>query len=358
MESIVISGAGIVSEFGVSKGTFQNKITSNNIQEKITPEEMLVSIQNLRIEPPFNEYDFGNWRAMDQLSKYALMASLLALADAGMDRSKVAPKDWGIFFGTVFGCVESNVLFNQKLLTSAPRFVSRTTFSNTVSNAAIGYIALLLEARGTQMTTASGGAYPLLYAMQQLQAGRVRVALVGGMERLVALVTQGLAERGLISNEATKPFAPEAQGFLPHEGAGALFLEKSADCHKRGGQALAEVLSYGVGADFAQSMHQALTRTGLQAEAIDLLVPQANGTRWDAPEEVAIKQVFTASTSRPTVCPIKAQIGECFGAGLVFSIVAVLPQLAPGQLLMVNAASFDSRSKATFILKKLSEGAV
>lgn len=352
MERIVISGAGIVSTFGLGKGTFQENLTSNNVREIYSTEELITALQELRQQPPLNKYDFAAWRSMDQISKYALIASILALADAELDPEIVEPEERGIFFGTVFGCLESNVLFNHKLLTTAPRYVSRTTFSNTVSNAAVGQIALLLQARGMQITTASGGAYPIIYAIQQLRANRVKVALTGGMERLVPLALEGLQEVGLLSQDVTKPFAPECSGFVAHEGAGALVLEKLTDCQKRGRTALAEVVSYGVGNDFNLSMRESLERAELDAGAIDIVVPQANGTKWDALEAAAIESIFAIANSRPRLYPVKELLGEHFAAGTVLSIVAVLTQIAPNRLAMINTAAFDSRSKATFIIRK------
>lgn len=379
MDRIVISGAGVVSTFGISKGTFQENLTSNSVKEIFTGEELLPAIQEMRTVEPLASFDLSNWRSMDQLSKYATVAALQAVADAGLRSvqvgvvteesagvdarrptmgSEIAPEDWGIFFGTIFGCLESNVLFNHKLLTSAPRFVSRTTFSNTVSNAAVGQIALVLQARGTQITTASGGAYPLIYAMQQLRAGRVKFALVGGMERLTPLALEGFRQFGLLAPENTRPLALDRDGFTPHEGAGALVLERLSTCIERGGQPLAELVSYGVGGNFADSMREALERGGLAPQAISLLVAQANGTKWDAEETTAIDTIFPGKCPGLKIYPLKAQLGECFGAALAFSIVAVLPHLAQHQLIMFNAASYDSRSRATFIIKKYLSGEV
>lgn len=342
MSRIVISGFGVASRLGIGEEKFIKNISSDD--------NIFYSLEELKSELDekknkwFAKYDLSNWRLMDYLSRLAVIASLMAYEDAGLEENTHQLGDQGVFFGTEFGCLESNVKFNQKLLQSSPRFVSRTTFTNTVSNAAVGQICLALKIKGIHATCASGGLYPLIYGIQQLNADRIRMALVGGMEKIAPLALQGLAQlQGWLNQKV------EENGiYKVVEGAGTFVLSKAAHCNPE--KIRAEVLSYGVGADFKSSMSEALKRGNCSSQEVELLISNGNGSKWDPMEGQDVRDVFTQN--RPVTIPIKKRIGEAFGVGPIYSIGYALSKLSDYKTIMINSASFDLRSKGTIILRK------
>ncbi|MCK4258398.1 MAG: hypothetical protein KAX49_05435 [Halanaerobiales bacterium] len=336
MKRYVISGAGVVSKFGIGRESFQKNICLDQSKELYTEKVLKDTLKGMKKE--ITDYDLSGWGGMDELTRYAVIASLLAVQDAEIDLSSVNPEEIGIFFGTVFGCLESNVKFNKKLITSSPRYVSRLTFCNTVSNAAIGHIGLILGAKGVHTTCVSGGLYPLIYGIQQLKAGRIKIGFIGGMEKLSPIVIQGMEQLEI--------------GNFFQDGAGTLVIESLTDCQKRNGNILAEVVSYGVGSDFTESMKEAFKRADCTPEEIAWLVPHAYGSKWDKDEENSIMEIFESKNSTPIIYSLKEKIGEPLGVGLSMSIISVLPKMADSELVMINSASYDSTSKGTIILRK------
>ncbi len=339
---IVISGVGIISNFGIDKETFLENVTSTDIQQLYSDTDLKTAINLLRREPAFAQFNLSGWRLMDEVSRFAVLVSLQAVLEAGIDLTAIDPAQFGVFFGTIFGCLESNIKFHEKLLTSSPRFVSRTTFTNTVFNAAVGQIGLSLGAKGMHLTIASGGVHPLVYGIQQIRKGRVTQALVGGMDKLDPIVIEGFKKTGLVDSSGT--------GMVVQDGAGALLMENLTDCQRRKGKILAEIVSYGVGGDFELTMREALNSGRISHDQVELVITNETGSQWDLAERKAIENIFESRL--PTLYPMKKLIGQTFGAGLFWSIIAALGKLAANQLILINSACYDTRSRGTFILRK------
>lgn len=111
-------------------------------------------------------------------------------------------------------------------------------------NAAAGEIAIDLRAHGPGLapaTACASGATALATAHDLLAAGRCDIVVAGGAESvLTPLVVAAFAQLGALSTRtgdpagASRPFAPDRDGFVLGEGAGVLVLERAAHAAARG----------------------------------------------------------------------------------------------------------------------------
>ena len=81
-------------------------------------------------------------RRLDRLSAWALVASSLAIQDAGIDLSQVDRSRVAVVFATGFGCVELTESFFQSAAVNGWSGTDPITFPETLSNAPASHVAL------------------------------------------------------------------------------------------------------------------------------------------------------------------------------------------------------------------------
>ena len=125
-------------------------------------------------------------RRIDPLGRMALLASYLALRDAGLAPEEARSDRTGIVFGTAFGPQTSTFAYLDGIIDAGDQMASSLAFTNSVHNLAAAQISLALGIIGpTRTLTAFGytvGA-SLLSARHWIRSGRVdRVLVVLGEE--------------------------------------------------------------------------------------------------------------------------------------------------------------------------------
>src|SRR5258708_28413000 len=95
---------------------------------------------------------------MERLGIFAVSASRIALADAGIELTDDNRERIGVIFGTGMGPMESMENFFRPLLEEGPLSANPAIFPNTVYNAAGGQVAMLVGATGPASTITAGHA--------------------------------------------------------------------------------------------------------------------------------------------------------------------------------------------------------
>ncbi|MBN2080222.1 MAG: beta-ketoacyl-[acyl-carrier-protein] synthase family protein [Spirochaetes bacterium] len=141
----------------------------------------------------------------------------LSLAIDARESAPEAPAPSALFFGTAWGPLSETHDFLTKLFESGEQFTSPTDFVGSVHNAPAGQAAILLGARGANIT-ATGGDYSFEEAL---------FAALLGAEPGEGLLVFGADEH----HETLSPlFDPSVRiGDVPSDGGGALFLRKTAE---------------------------------------------------------------------------------------------------------------------------------
>src|SRR5262249_51379213 len=194
-------------------------------------------------------------------------------------------------------------------------------------------------------------------AARMIRSGEVDVALCGGAEACIDLVSLGgfAAARALSSrfNEeparASRPFDRERDGFVMGEGAGILVIEELEHALARGAAPIAEVAGYGTTADAyhvtsgppdgegaRRAMEIALRQARLEPGDLQHLNAHATSTPAGDESELAAIGALFGRDRRIAVSATKSATGHLLGAagGLeaIFTILALRDQVAPPTL--------------------------
>jgi hypothetical protein len=181
-------------------------------------------------------------RRLDRLSAWALVASSLAIQDAGTDLSQLDRSRVAVVFAAGFGCVELTEAFYQSAAANGWSGTDPSTFPETLANAPASHVALFHDLRGPNITVGSkgfAGESALIQAASLLRHGQADLAIVLAGDTLTRAVYEWYETANLLSPICynSEPL-PESGGFIPSEGVAALVLEPA------GRRAVREVRSY------------------------------------------------------------------------------------------------------------------
>ncbi|MBO3749432.1 beta-ketoacyl-[acyl-carrier-protein] synthase family protein [Streptosporangiaceae bacterium NEAU-GS5] len=259
-------------------------------------------------------------RRMDRLGMFAVIATRLALEDAGLEVTEDNRERIGVIFGTGVGPMESMEKFSRPLFTEGPRAANPAVFPNTVYNAAGGQVAMQLGAVGPASTVTTGHAAStgaLVYARDLLAAGHADAMVAVGADTLTDTVAEAYRGLGVLD---------PATGFALAEAGVAVVLERRGRAAERGARAYGQIRGYGIASDgrgagrwdpegrgVERALRMALERAALDPGDIATIWSSAAGLRAaDEAEARAIARVFGPGTR--TLSP-KRLLGEPMGAG-------------------------------------------
>ncbi len=277
-------------------------------------------------------------RKMDRYTQFATVATLEALAHAGLVIDEANRDRVGILIGTGIGGIGTLLEQAEVLRERGPERVSPFLVPMMISDGAAGMIAIRVGARGPNMaavTACATGTNALGEAAAMIRRGAADAMIAGGAEAaIVPLAMAGMNVMGALStrNEspetASRPFDKERDGFVMAEGAGVLILEAEEHAKARGARILCEFTGYATtddahhisapaenGAGAALSMSLALKDAGLKPEEIGYI--NAHGTSTplnDKSETAAIKTVFGGHAYRVAISSTKSMTGHMLGA--------------------------------------------
>jgi 3-oxoacyl-(acyl-carrier-protein) synthase len=171
-------------------------------------------------------------RRLDRLSAWAMVASSLAIQDAGIDLSQEDRSRIAVVFGTGFGCAELTEAFFQSAVAHGWSGTDPSPFPEGLANAPASHVALWHEVRGPNITVGCkgfAGESALIQAASLLRNGQADLAIVLAGDTLTRAVYEWYDAAGLLSPACfnTEPVA-DGSGFVPSEGVAALVLEPAS----------------------------------------------------------------------------------------------------------------------------------
>lgn len=122
-------------------------------------------------------------RRVDHYARMAILASHLALEDAGMGNG--LPENTGLIVATGMGPTANTLDMQAADVAATDLALSPILFSNSVQNAAAAYISMLLKIRGPSLSINQYEmAVPLAFqtALDWLEEGRTETVLVGSVD--------------------------------------------------------------------------------------------------------------------------------------------------------------------------------
>jgi 3-oxoacyl-[acyl-carrier-protein] synthase II len=360
---VVVTGTGVVSPLGNSRGSLHEGLCAGQIALK-----SVRGFDTPGIEPPLagEIADFDpvsylgarNLRALNRIAQLLSTAAKLALVDSGWNAEMLVERGVGLVAGTMFCSAHTISQFDLRALREGPAHASPLDFANTVINAASGQAAIWHNLWGLNSTISAGstsGLQAVSYAVDMIRHGHVDAVLSGGVEELAYETLFAFYHSGALCNSPGKvnpmpiPFDKRRNGFFLSEGAALVMLEEAKSAAARGAKILAEIKGHGSAFDchsrsepngsdtshaktIARSMRSALRDADLTIDDVQAISASANGGPTDAAEAVALAEMSGDGTEGVPVTAIKRMLGEGLGAGGAMQTVDLIETLRDGRL--------------------------
>ena len=265
----------------------------------------------------------------DHMTRLALAASDLALADAQLDPEKLGEYDMGVVSANAFGGFEFGQRELQNLWSKGPRSVSAYQSFAWFYAVNTGQISIRHNMRGpcgVLVTEQAGGLDSIAEARRHIRRG-TRMVLTGGVDAslcpwgVCAQVPNGRLSRTGRIDAAYQPFDVDATGHVPGEGGAILVLEGETSARQRGaGCVYGEVAGYAATFDPKPGLGRP---PGLRRTA-ELALADADVVARD------IDVVFADAVAVPALDRVEAEaITELFGPG---GVAVTAPKTMIGRL--------------------------
>ena len=307
-DAICVTGCGLVSSLGLGAHTLLEAIKSNKYGPKPTS---IPGLEGLRAGMVNGEavekFDCRlDLRHMDRSSRWATVATRMAMREAGFSEKPAALAGLGLFLHLATGPSWAESEFLTSFLSHDHRVDQLVAFPYIVPSSVAGNVCRALRLTGHNLTLSCGPGAGLLGlgpAVAALRSGHAEALLSGAVDELSERILTDSFMAGLVSSGATPP----------GEGAAVLLLETVRHALSRGAKPLAVIrgMAFGSGVNqrgrsepttpsLEETIREALTQAGvsplevgavcahgsrpLLSEAMTSICPAWSGRRVDVSE--------------------------------------------------------------------------
>ncbi|CAM9906150.1 unnamed protein product, partial [Chrysoparadoxa australica] len=289
-------------------------------------------------------------QGMDPQQRLLLEVGYEALYKAGYSKASLSGSNTGVFVGA---CMNDWTHLKSNGSSAINAYSSTGNPPSLLANR----LSYLLGLHGPSMTidtACSSSLIALHSAMQSLQLGECRAALVVGVNLMLSPATfEACTKSRMLSlNDRCATFDASADGYARGEGCGAVLLKRLDDAGD-GDQVIAVVrgsaavhngrsatLTAPNGISQQMAIHRALLQARIASHEVSYVEAHGTGTALGDPIEVgALKAVY--GEDRDEDCPLvvgalKTNIGHLEGAagiaGLIKAVLVLQHQAAPSNL--------------------------
>ena len=345
MESIMITGAGIVSAIGNNKAeTLQSLLKQ---QTGVGPMRYL--------KTSHREFPVGEVKMDDEAMKQRLgiteepttrtfLMGMLALREA-LDDACLTP-DLGqpvaLVSGTTVGGMDKSEQYYLDYLDNDSRNDYIKTHDCGATTEMMARHFQLFTMTTSISTACSSAANAIIFGANLIRSGVTEIAVVGGSECITKFHLNGFNTLMILDHEQCKPFDENRAGLNLGEGAAYIVLETEASAKRRGAHIHGVLSGYGNACDAFhqtassddgegayQAMQKALSLAGFNASDIDYVNAHGTGTpNNDRSESQALSRVF--GQQMPPVSSTKGMTGHTTSASGSIEAVICLEALEHG----------------------------
>jgi len=339
VKPLAVTGAGVASALGVGNAAFVEGLRSGPpAARRVGRPETFDATKYPRVRVvEVAGFDAAKYlgdkglRSLDRLTKLLVVATRLALHDAGLKRDGAwtagSPEGVGMVVSNAYGSLEAITELDRVATLEDARYINPSRFPLTVSNSAAGYASIWEDLRALNVSVSDGNCGALdavACATVFLEQGRAEALLVGGAEAMSEALAFAFDRLGAV-----------ADGACLGEGAAILAIESPGVASRRGARVLASIAGYGTAFvppardgslvyaspdSVGRAITAALADAGAKASDIDVVVSGVSGLRpFDEAEMRAIGQVVGEQTC--VVAP-KLALGETSGAAGAMAMLA------------------------------------
>ena len=343
-QRVVITGLGTVTSYGNGAEVFWDSLLAGKSGiDTITSFD--ISDYPSKIGAEATHFDASEFmdakeaRRNDRFTQFAVAASRMALADAGVDPETLDSERFGVLVGSGIGGMLTIQTQSRRLFEKGPRKVSPFMIPALIGNIASGVVAIEVGARGPNfgiVSACASGTHSIGESFRMLRDGVADVMLAGGSEAAVTeLGYAGFSSMKALSTRfndeptrASRPFDKGRDGFVMGEGAGILLMETLEHAQARGAEIYCEVAGYGATCDAyhitspdpeGKALGAAITKVideaGLQVEDVDYINAHGTSTPYnDKFETAAVKKALGDHAYKIPVSSTKGMTGHLLGA--------------------------------------------
>jgi 3-oxoacyl-(acyl-carrier-protein) synthase len=343
---LAVTGAGVASSLGVGRPAFvESLLSGRRATGHIGRAETFDASKLTRVRlAQVSAFDPANYlgdkglRSLDRLSKLLIVATRLALNEAGLKKEGAwvagSPDGVGMVVSNAYGSLEAITELDRVATLEDPRYINPSRFPLTVSNSAAGYASIWEDLRALNVSVSDGNCGALdavACANVFLEQGRAEALLVGGAEAMCEALALAFDRLGAV-----------AEGACLGEGAAILAVERPAAALERGARVLATIRGFGTAFvapkretslvyaspdAVSRAIAAALADADAPAGEIDLVVSGVSGLR--AFDEAEMLGIGSAVGETTCVLAPKLALGETLGAGGAMGMLAAMAFLDP-----------------------------
>ena len=288
-------------------------------------------------------------RKLDRFAQLALVASDMAVIDAGISKENINVDRVGVIFASGIGGLTT---FQEEVINFAkgdgtPRF-NPFFIPKMILDIAAGQISMRHGFRGPNFAVVSACASStngMNAAADTIRLGKADIIISGGSEAVISEAGVGgfnamkaMSERNDDPKTASRPYDKDRDGFVMGEAAGVVVLEEYEHAIKRGAKIYCEFAGGGATADAyhltaphpeglgaRNVMIAALKDAGMRPDEIDYINTHGTSTPLgDGAEAKAITEVFGEHAYALNISATKSMTGHCLGAAGVIEAIACI----------------------------------
>jgi 3-oxoacyl-(acyl-carrier-protein) synthase len=339
LPAVTITGIGSVSPYGPLAGL----IPQCSLQPSAITAWTTTGLRRAFLVQPFRPASVVpglKTRRLDRLSAWALVASSLALKDAGIDLSQGDRSRVAVVFATAFGCVDLTEAFYLSAAANGWNGTDPSTFPETLPSAPASHVSMFHGLRGPNVTVSNkyfAGETALIQAASLLRHGQADLAIVLAGDALAQTLYSWYEVAGLLSPACynSDPVS-EAGGFIPFEGIAALVMELSGGANIRSdARSYARIRS----GRWAAGGHPAeIIRQMLGGSVPSLIVCSGNGAPCATSPTIALAREISGDAA-VIILPQAAALGLAGTGALFHLILALSSRPVNGQALLLATAA-------------------
>lgn len=359
---VAITGTGTVSPFGLSVGGFFDGLAAG--ESKIRQQSSGLPDQPGGFAAMVEGFVPTDWmepvieEGSDRFTHFALAASQMALADAGV--TEFDPLRTAIVVATSMGGTRALLRAQHLYESQGPEAVPRKVQIQIWPNMAAAQIAMKYKLHGPSLTICTACAASIDAvgtATRLIQSGMADMAITGGSEgggdtdfvaaTAVSGRTYGMSTKAQQVENSCMPFDRDRTGIAGGEGTGFLILEELEHAKRRGAAIKGLVAGYATAADAYHPSSpdpsgewEALVIGGALEDAqlapgrkVSAIYAHGTGTPvGDSAEIRAINAVYKDYENYPLVTSLKGAIGHSGGSAASLNMVAGIEGMHRGQV--------------------------
>ncbi len=358
---VVVTGVGAISPVGLdaneSWSSIKNgKLGISNIESFDASNLQVKIAAEVKGFDPESKLGKKDSRRLDRFSQFAVVASLEALEQSGVDLENEDPTRFSSIIGSGVGGIMTLSEQFDVLHEKGPDRISPFLIPMMLPDMASGNVSMKLGAKGinySPVTACATGTDAIGQAYDLIIKGDIDMAVAGGSEAAICpIAVAGFNSVKALSSVsdpelACRPFDKERDGFTLGEGAGVLFIESLDHATSRNANILAEIIGYGASSDAhhitqpsiegegaARAMNIAINNAEINYSDVNYI--NAHGTSTplnDKFETMSMKTVFKEMAANIPISSTKSMTGHLLGAAggveAVFCVNSLIDGVAP-----------------------------